>query len=342
MAAYSLKCVSFGGTDEYATMGNVLAFERTDPFSISFWMKSTNTGGGYILSKYDYTTNKGYRLFGSSGGNSVVWSISSAAGVTISRGSVSAPFACGAWSHVVLTYDGGSASPGLHIWRNAASIDNTVSGGPLAATIVTTAPFQLGAWTSSSYYTGLMDEVAVYNKVLSGAEIAWIYNGGEPRALTDSGCPSNLVAWWRMGEGDTFPTVLDSSGSGYHGTLTNMETGDIGNVYLDGTEIPYWRYSDGKYLERGGDSSGLILPTSKVFRGRPTMVCELGATGSDERRYFKMRAQDSSATPPGYVTWVVPDAPDFTGAGYSGGMPTPIGPPVSGSIVVANDWWEAL
>lgn len=79
-----------------------------------------------------------------------------------------------------------------------------------------------------------------------------------------------------------------------------------------------------------------------AFNGRPVMVCELGATGSSERRYYKMRAQNSGVAAPGYVTWVTSDEPDFLGVGYWGGTPTPSDPPVSGSIVVASDWWEAL
>lgn len=597
MSAYSLKCLSFGGTDEYATFGDILGFERTQSFSISFWMRSLNTGGGYILSKYDYSTNKGYRLFGSVGGASVVWSMNCDAGTSISRGSSSAyPFVCGSWVHVVLTYNGSSASTGLHIWRNAASADGTISGGPLTSTIVTTAPFQLGAWTSSSYYTGRMDEVAVYDKVLSGAEIAWIYNSGEPRALDDSGCPSNLVAWWRMGEWDVpskltlldsgpsavAPTVRDLSGSNFTGTMQNMEAGDIvadvsggtfatksllfggtdeyvaiGNVldyertspfsisfwfkttdasgpylinkmgaatayrgygvamettgeltfvlrndnattnrilvrtvtsgynggtwhhavwtydgsstaagckcYIDGSSVSlttvtdalsgtivttdplwlgaayyggvpgsyytgnldevsihskalsstevtwiynsgaprnlkdsaapsglvaWWRlgegayqgaltnmettdledvyrtgglitypeYSDGKFSERVGSyitypeypvqrdnrrppyDSSVSVPRSKNFRGRPVMTCNL--VGDEVPHYYKMRARDSGATPPGYVTWMATFSPDFTGDGYSSGTPTPIGPMVAGSAVVADEWWE--
>jgi hypothetical protein len=51
--------------------------------------------------------------------------------------------------------------------------------------------------------------------------------------------------------------------------------------------------------------------------------------------FFKMRAKDSLA---GYVTWISSPAPDFAGAGYSGGTPTPVGSMVPGSAVVAAEW----
>jgi hypothetical protein len=58
------------------------------------------------------------------------------------------------------------------------------------------------------------------------------------------------------------------------------------------------------------------------------------------RTYYKMRAQDSGSAPPGYVTWVAQDAPDFAGVGYPGGSPAPVGAMVAGSAVVAVEWQE--
>ena len=54
---------------------------------------------------------------------------------------------------------------------------------------------------------------------------------GERTTLYNSGCPANpsttnLEAYWRMGDGDTFPTITDNQGSN-NGTMTNMEAGDI-------------------------------------------------------------------------------------------------------------------
>lgn len=54
--------------------------------------------------------------------------------------------------------------------------------------------------------------------------------------------------------------------------------------------------------------------------------------------YFKMRAQDSGQPPPGYVVWIATGAPDFAGTGYPGGDPSPVGPMILGSAVVAATW----
>ena len=56
--------------------------------------------------------------------------------------------------------------------------------------------------------------------------------------------------------------------------------------------------------------------------------------------YYKMRAQDDGSPAPGYITWVALNSPDFAGAGFSGGTPTPVGSMIPDSAVVADEWEE--
>ena len=80
-------------------------------------------------------------------------------------------------------------------------------------------------------WNGNIDEVAFWgNTVLDADAIAVLYNSGVPIALdSDSGNYDNsgdLTHWWRMGDGDTYPTITDNEGS-INGTMTNMTSGDI-------------------------------------------------------------------------------------------------------------------
>lgn len=106
-----------------------------------------------------------------------------------------------------------------------------------------------------------------------------------------------------------------------------------------GNGITNYSYSDGKWSARVGVYEEVPGPSSKTFRGRPVLNSSIGG-GAGLTYYYRMRAQDSGASPPGYVSWTVLTAPDFVGAGYSGGTPTPIGPFVPGSIVIAETWRE--
>lgn len=332
--AHSTKSISFGGTNEYVTFGNVLNFERNLPFSISFWVKTSNTGGGTILGKSANSTGKGYSLFCNVTTGTLVWSISGGGtGGTITATS-SSSFVTGSWVHCVLTYNGSSINTGLKIWRNAVDVTNPQTGGPLTATIVCTDPLVFGALRpGSSYYIFQMDEGAYYDKVLSGAEIAWIYNGGFTRSLTDSGCPSNLVAWWRMGEGDTYPTVLDQTANHYDGTMVNMETTDFGDDYpgkpsldLACALLSRPAYNDGRYLSFDGSLSprvaatagkhaswnataGAAVPDRSIyFKGRKGLYVPLG--GGLIPTYEKRVKDEGLSPPPAYLTWTTTDPED--------------------------------
>lgn len=105
-----------------------------------------------------------------------------------------------------------------------------------------------------------------------------------------------------------------------------------------GVDIINYGYLGGKWPARSVSYLETTEPYSKSFRGRPGLVNSLG--GAPPTQQYKMRAQDSGASPPGYVTWVVVGSPDFAGDYYSAGTPTPIGPMVAGSAVVATEYEE--
>ena len=84
--------------------------------------------------------------------------------------------------------------------------------------------------------TGHVDEAAVWNVALSAADITAIYNSGAPNDLLVAGSydtdrTSNLIGWWRMGDGTeaaSGATVYDMSGQSVvcNLTATNMEVSD--------------------------------------------------------------------------------------------------------------------
>jgi hypothetical protein len=248
MANYTSKSVVFGGTDEYVTMGNILAVERTDTFSYSFWFKTTAAGYSTFLAKGDFSTGRGVTILLDTSNYIAFWLTSDIGSSNYIQVRTNATYNDGIWHHFVVTYDGSSSASGVLIYIDGAAVATTTVVNSLSATTISTAAFHLGVHGASLYYyVGSLDEVSVYSDVLSAAEVTWIYNGKQPRDLYASGCPSNLVAWWRMGEGSTFPTLLDSGPSAVHptvqdiggsnlsGTMTNMAGTDIVAVVPGGT-----------------------------------------------------------------------------------------------------------
>jgi hypothetical protein len=310
---FSSKSVIFDGLNEYVTMGDVLAavFEYNLPFSVSCWFKNSSAGNHLIVSKQDGgAAFRGWSIF-INVSNIYFQMVSSSSTLRTEIRTSGALYSDGKWHHLVCTYS--AATPGdvadMSIYVDGvlatpATVSNTLGSN----TISNSAPFNIsGRNNGETLFNGSIDEVAVYGKELSAGEVTWLYNFGNPRDLAGAGAPSDLVGWWRMGEGDTYPTLFDQAG--HDGTMVNMESGDIQDdaplaaftrgqpVYPLLAAVRDEGASDGRYAREG---------------------VSIGPGGGVEYRY-KMRGQDSALPPPGYVTWVA-TFPDFDGDEL--GLPT--------------------
>lgn len=145
-----------------------------------------------------------------------------------------------AWHHYAFTWDGG---PGSYAsWLDGAAV-GTTSGTPATGTLNVsgTQNFAIGIVgnanqpTSSSWWGGYLDEVALYGDALALADAQFLYGNGIPPNLAAAGAPDNLLAWYRLGDDladdPTFTTgsLRDVSGSGHHltPTLNASGTGEI-------------------------------------------------------------------------------------------------------------------
>jgi hypothetical protein len=162
-------------------MGNVLGF-GAQGFSIAAWVKTTYAGAyGVVAAKHTTGFLNGYILaFNTSGGygqpNKASSYVSSNAGgdprsaTTVNDGQ---------WHHVVLTYQPGGL---VAIFVDGVRED-TRSASPLVAN---GASFLLGGLVNSGgtklpHYTGLVDDLQVYQGALTGPQVCFIYNNpGQP------------------------------------------------------------------------------------------------------------------------------------------------------------------
>lgn len=313
---HSTKCLVFDGVNELVTIGNVLSFERTNPFSFSFWFKCAAPGTYYVpLSKMGVSL-VGYQVSIDSSGRIELWLVSNLGGGNYIEVRTVSGYADSAWHHCTISFSGSSLASGVTIYIDGSSVSTTVVVDALTGTIVNTNNFILAGRDDGFYfYAGRLDEVTVYNRELTASEVTWVYNGGVPRDPRIAGGPSGLVAWWPLGEGTGTPVG--------NLTMTNMESTDILN---DGPD--FW------YEQVGADQDAYLQ--NEDGHGQIVVV---GGGGGAVTTYYKMRAIDDGAAPPGYVTWVA-TTPDFAGAGFSGGTPTPVGSMVPGSAVVAAHWEE--
>jgi hypothetical protein len=231
-----LSCL-FNGTDEYVTMGNVLDFDTSDPFSVSFWIKTTETNGANVISKREGASAfKGWTIWLQSSSDSTEGAIAfylvNDSSTSFTQIETSVAVHDGSWHHVAVTWDGnivGGAS-GIAVYVDNVSVSfSTISDTLGSNSISNTASLNLATRTDGAapYFPGSLDEVAIYDVELPEVRVSEVYNEGLPVDLLSLGTSGNLVGWWRMGEGDTFPTLTDNSSNSNDGTMTNMESSDI-------------------------------------------------------------------------------------------------------------------
>mgnify|MGYP001614981137 FL=1 len=146
--------------------------------------------------------------------------------------SASAVFANNQWVHVCYVWNGN----GVNLYANGTSIATTTNTD--APSLVNT----IGARNDQidGTWSGMIDDLRVYNRALSIAEIKQIYNSGAlvlnslqgNKTVVLQKTPSNfltngLVGYWSF-DGSKINwasnTVTDSSGNGNTGTMINMST----------------------------------------------------------------------------------------------------------------------
>lgn len=294
------------GVNEYVNWGTTAdyAFERTDSFSFSWWMKCSGVPAAdeFLLTRKGAGTPAGYQMLVQPDGDLAVL-LANTTGSNEIQITVTASLRDGAWHHVVVAYGGTSAASDVDVWIDNVPQTPTINSDTLSASIVSaTASLLFGTRSEDllQYYTGQVDEIAIYNKKLTTSDVAAIWNSGAPTDNTRLGTEPNLVGYWGMGE-----TYIDL-------TMTSMVAGDIEAIVPEAITLV-----------------DLDIPNFSD-------VVLVGGAGTSF--LYKMRGVDDGRPPPGYVSWVV-SQPDFLGTEAPAKAEPPlIGSIVPGSVVLTAAW----
>lgn len=225
-------CTSFDGVNDNC-LGTHTAdtnFERTDAFSVSAWFKTSSATEQTIVAKQDVTTNfRGWRLYVLSSGAVGLELSNSNTGTTRITKSTNSSYRTGNWVHVCATFNGVGAT-GIDIYINGA-LATSSSSGTIAATIQNTVAVRVGSRENAdTYFNGRIDEVAIWDKQLTSSEASKTHDSTYKNYNEDHPAAASLINWWRMGDGDTYPTLTDRSEGGFIAmnlTMTNMTSGNL-------------------------------------------------------------------------------------------------------------------
>ncbi|MDP7693686.1 MAG: Ig-like domain-containing protein, partial [Vicinamibacterales bacterium] len=86
----------------------------------------------------------------------------------------------GTWIHVVATYSGNHSSSGIRLYLNGIQVDDANdNSGSYAGMPDTSVPVNIGGYEALSDYTdGAIDEVRIYSRELSAAEVSTLHGAG--------------------------------------------------------------------------------------------------------------------------------------------------------------------
>ena len=214
------KSIALDGVDDEVSMD----FTNTSSTgSISVWIKPTDyttgsqsiciyTSGGYRDYIMLQSQNTGGIRAVSADNGGTQWDIRTNTGHLTN----------GVWTHICFVFNGTSGTFYINGNSVTATYFNTTNTSwwwdDLLPTKQRLGIFRVNGYNTSLRYNGNIEEQSVFTTALSSTEVSAIYNNGLP---TDLSSQSNILAWYRCGDGDTAPILTDNIGSN-DGTMTNF------------------------------------------------------------------------------------------------------------------------
>lgn len=204
-----------------------------DSRAITFWINTTQTSGGVAGQRYDTTESDGDWNFQLNSGNAqlVFYECSGGACDIIATGGA---INDGSWHFITLVAN--NSNNKIEIWIDGAlsaaeSGDVPYDGGSFGSGLTGNNSFQLGrfgegGWT---YFTGMIDEVGIWNATLNGSFISTLYNSGNGLDPVTAGYTGNLEVYYNFNS-----SVECSDFTGIHNlNVMNFTSCPSGNIALN-------------------------------------------------------------------------------------------------------------
>ena len=176
---------------------NIGQFERTQPFSIDLWVKAAAVYEDSTVFNHqenDQVGNAGYALHLEK--NRLRFSLMhSRAGNTL-RVISKQPIPTGVWTHVTVTYDGTSKARGVRLYVDGQALELEVQSDNLTRTTTVNGGGTLGdeflgfsfgrRFRMTTMKDGGLDELRIYRKTLTPAEINYLHAQVQPITVAPS------------------------------------------------------------------------------------------------------------------------------------------------------------
>jgi hypothetical protein len=181
--------LTFDGSNDYVTVADANSLDLVSGMTLEAWVRPTASGSWRTLLMKERSGQLAYAIYANTDTNRPSGEIGRVSTFNVEvRGA--AQLALNAWTHVAVTYD----RQALRLYVNGTVAATTTGSGDI---ITSTLPLRIGGnlvW--GEYFTGTIDEVRVYPRALTAAEIQEDMNtpiGGSPPAATATPTPTQTA-----------------------------------------------------------------------------------------------------------------------------------------------------
>ena len=189
-AGHNGGALSFDGVNDMVTVADTAALDLTNAMTLEAWVRPSTTNRWRTVALKEQSGALVYSLYSNNSGQRASTNLWLGSGELEARSAASLP--TNAWTHLAATYDGAV----IRLYVNGTLSGSTAATGSMPAS---TGAFRIGGNTVwDEYFGGLVDDLRLYNRALSAAEVqADMATPVGPPPPTDSeppGAPGSLTA----------------------------------------------------------------------------------------------------------------------------------------------------
>lgn len=274
------KALSFNGTNNFVTVPDSNLLDLTTAMTISAWVRPAVLVSGNwrnVIIK-ERAGGEVYNLYANSDTNApIIYVVKSASPNTPVEAHGTARISLNAWSYLTATYDGAT----LRLYVNAVQVGSRATTGAL---LTSTGALRIGGnsiW--GEFFQGQIDEVRIYNRALSLAEVQTDMNtaiGGTPPPPPPPDTQPPTLSISSPSNGATVSnTITVSANAADNVAVTGVQFKlDGANLSAEDTSSPYSVSWDTTTVTNG---SHILTAVARDAAGNQTTAAQVNVTASN-------------------------------------------------------------
>ncbi|MGA2092954.1 MAG: LamG-like jellyroll fold domain-containing protein, partial [Sedimentisphaerales bacterium] len=184
------KALSFDGVNDYVSVSDSTSLDISSEITITAWIKLNNSDQYPIVGKQPSGTagsgSAGNYYFETSPMNELAFFHQTSTGASGSYYYSNSCLTQGVWQHVAVTLGGGQ----VKFYKDGILNKTVTQSGTFG--ILNDEPVRIGARKDGLYFYGSIDDVRIYNRALTAAEIASVYQQSQMAPTAQAFNPSPL------------------------------------------------------------------------------------------------------------------------------------------------------